>query len=83
MSQPRVTKIHVEYEDGSHDDVELLPGADFSLYDLRRKRPGVKKRDIGACCGDSVGAFLFFTASTTCRREFSEADTLDLMNSPK
>lgn len=78
MNHPRVTKIRVEYEDGSHDDVELLPGVDFPLYDLRRKT-ATKRGNIGACCGDSIGAFLFYTTSTTRRREFSEMDTLSLL----
>lgn len=78
MNEPRISKIHIEYEDGSFDEIGTLPGADFPLYDLRRKRPGTKKKNEGAITGYSMGAFLFMTATTTCRRQFSELDSFDL-----
>lgn len=80
MNEPKISKIHIEYEDGSFDDIEMLPFPDFPLYDLRRKRAGVKKKNHGAIGGLSIGAFLLFTVWESVRRQFSEGDTLNLMN---
>ena len=71
---PRVTRIHVEYEDGSFDNMELLPGDDLPLYDLRRKQGGSRKRNLGAHTGGAVAALLFLTASSSFRREYSAMD---------
>lgn len=78
MKEPRVGKIHIEYDDGSFDEIESLP-CEFPLFSLKRKKIGAKAKSFGAITGHSIGAFLFFTTSTTTRREFSEVDALNLM----
>lgn len=78
MNEPHVSKIHIEYDDGSLDEIESLP-CDFPLFSLKRKKTGAKAKSLGAITGHSIGAFLFFTTSTTTRRDFSEVDALNLM----
>ncbi len=78
MKEPHISKIHIEYDDGSFDDIESLP-CDFPLFDLRRKTIGAKAKSLGAITGHSIGAFLFFTTSTATRRQFSELDAYNLM----
>ena len=74
MSEPRVTRIHVEYEDGSFDDIESLPQDGTPFYDLRRKRPDSRKRGLGLHTGGAVAAILFMTAFYGQRREYSAFD---------
>jgi hypothetical protein len=70
LSQPMVTRIHLDYEDGSSDDIELLQPGDNPIYDLRRKRAG-SERALGAHTGGAIAAILFHTATTTERIEYS------------
>jgi len=74
MSEPRVTRIHVEYEDGSIDDIEHLPQDETAFYDLRRKRPDSRKRGLGLHTSGAIAAILFVTAFYGRRREYSVGD---------
>ncbi|MHB1082722.1 MAG: hypothetical protein ACYC67_25235 [Prosthecobacter sp.] len=74
MSEPQVKCIRVEYVDGSVDEIENLPGANMPLYNLRRKRGSADMDELGMHTGTEVAGWLFLTASTTLRREYSSVD---------
>lgn len=69
-SQPAVTRIHLDYEDGSSDEITLLQRGEMPLYDLRRKRPGAEMRSLGAHTHGAIAAILFHTVTTTERIEY-------------
>ena len=62
METPRVTRIHVEYEDGSSDEMELLPENDLPLYDLRSRGPVQRRVRQGVFTHYAVAALVFQTA---------------------
>jgi hypothetical protein len=69
-SEPPVTRIHIEYADGSSDDITLLQRGECPLFDLRRKRPETEMRSLGAHSAGAIAAILFRTAATTERTEY-------------
>lgn len=73
-SQPAVTGIHVDYEDGSSDEIRLLQGGGMPVYDLSRKSPGAEMRELGAHTHGAIAAILFHTVTTTQRIEYSLGD---------
>lgn len=73
-SQPSVTRIHLDYEDGSADEITLLQHGELPVYDLRRKRSGAEMRSLGAHTFGAIAAILFHTVTTTERIEYSLGD---------
>jgi hypothetical protein len=73
MKQPTVTRILVEYDDGSCDAIQLLQRGDFPLYGLTRKRPD-SETPRGAYTAPAIAALLFSTAFTTKWTEYSSRD---------
>jgi hypothetical protein len=73
-NQPTVSSIHLQYEDGSSDDIRLLQDGELPLYDLRRERPGAEMRSLGAHTYGAIAAILFHTVTTTERIEYSLGD---------
>ena len=73
MNSPAVTRIRVEYDDGSCDSIELLQRGDLPLYGLTRKRPD-SEPPRGAYTSAAIAALLFGTAFTTKRTEYSAQD---------
>jgi hypothetical protein len=74
MNSPAVTRILVEYDDGSCDRIELLQRGEFPLYGLTRKRPD-SETPRGAYTTAAIAALLFGTAFTTKWTEYSTRDT--------
>lgn len=68
--EPPVTRIYVEYADGSSDDMRLLQRGRCPLFDLQRKRPDTEMRSLGAHTAGAIAAILFRTAVTTERTEY-------------
>lgn len=60
-NHPAVTKIRIEYADGSHDEMELLDAAQ-GLYSWDRTRPTVKNTRGGLYTANRIAAQLFKTA---------------------
>ena len=60
-NHPAVSKIRIEYDDGSHDEMELLD-ATQGLYSWDRKRPTGKNARGGLYTGNRIAAQLFKTA---------------------
>jgi hypothetical protein len=75
-SQPTVTSIHLDYDDGSSDDIKLLQSGERPAYDLRRQRPGAEARSMGAHTAGAIASILFHTVTTTERIEYSLKDPL-------
>jgi hypothetical protein len=73
-SQPTVTRIRVDYDDGSSDDIGLLQGGELPVYDLRRAIPGIEMRSLGAHSHGAIAAILFHAVTTTQRIEYSLGD---------
>jgi hypothetical protein len=73
MSLPAVTRIRVEYDDGSCDSIELLQREGFPLYGLTRKRPD-SETPRGAYTGGAIAGLLFSTAFTAKWTEYSARD---------
>ena len=73
-SEPQVAQIRIEYEDGSFDDIKLVPNPGLPLYGLDRTRPGKPKRSLGAHSAGAIAALLFRTALTAHRTEYSYRD---------
>lgn len=74
MSEPRVTRIRVEYEDGSFDNIDHLPQDETAFYDLRRERPVSYEGRLGLHTGGAIASILFLTALHGRRREYSVTD---------
>jgi hypothetical protein len=69
----RVTRIHVEYDDGSRDTAELGQVSPIALYGLTRQRPdSVAPR--GAYTNGAIAALLFKTAITTFWTDYAAPD---------
>lgn len=60
-NHPAVTKIRIEYADGSHDKMELLD-ASQGLYSWDRKRPTGKNARGGLYTANRIAAQLLKTA---------------------
>jgi len=60
QNHPAVTKIQIDYEDGSHDVMELLD-AEQGLYNWDRKHPAGKKTRGGLYTANRIAAHLFKT----------------------
>jgi hypothetical protein len=58
---PSISKIRIEYADGSHDEMELLDAAQ-GLYSWDRKRPTGKNARGGLYTANRIAAQLFKTA---------------------
>ena len=74
-NEPSVTSIHLDYDDGSFDEIRLLEGGEGPTYGLQRKRPGEEVRSLGVHTHGPIAAILFHTATTTERIEYSLADS--------
>lgn len=74
MNEPRIARIRLEYEDGSSDDIGLLPNPGFPLYSLDRSQVREPVRHLGAHSVFAIAALLFRTAFTTRRTEYSSQD---------
>jgi hypothetical protein len=59
-NHPAVTKIRIEYADGSHDEMELMDAAQ-GLYSWDRKRPTGKNARGGLYTANRIAAQLFKT----------------------
>jgi len=70
-----ITRIHIEYADGSVDEIEALPehNTNIPLYGWRRTRPASEGRP-GAYSTPAIAAFLFQTALA---RQLTEYDLTD------
>jgi hypothetical protein len=69
VRQPSVTSIHVEYADGSCDDMRLLHRGVCPLFRLSRKRPDTEMRDLGPHTSGAIAIILFRTVLATERTE--------------
>ena len=68
QNHPAVSKIRIEYEDGSHDEMELLDAAQ-GLYNWDRKRPTGKNTRGGLYTAHRIAAQLFKTGLEGCLAE--------------
>jgi hypothetical protein len=59
--KPDISKIRIEYADGSHDEMELMD-ASQGLYSWDRKRPTGKNARGGLYTANRIAAQLFKTA---------------------
>jgi hypothetical protein len=59
-NNPAVTKIRIEYADGSHDEMELLD-SEQGLYNWDRKHPAGKNTQGGLYTANRIAAHLFKT----------------------
>lgn len=69
-NEPPVTRFHVEYADGSFDDITLLQSGECPMFTLRRKRPDTELRSLGAHSAAAIAGILFRTAAMTERTEY-------------
>jgi hypothetical protein len=68
--QQPVTFIHVEYADGSSDEIKLLQCGICPLFGLSRKRPDSEMFNLGAHTAGAIAIILFRTALATERTEY-------------
>jgi hypothetical protein len=69
MKQPPITFIHLEYADGSYDDIQLLQRGKCPLFNLKRKLPDGELCDLGAYTAGAIAGLLFQTTANTERAE--------------
>ncbi len=74
ITEPQVSRIRVDYEDGSFDVIENLPQDETAFYNLCRKRPLHGAFRLGIHTAGAIGAILFLTALHGKRRDYSLAD---------
>jgi hypothetical protein len=70
VRQSPIAFIHVEYADGSFDDIRLLHRGICPLFGISRKRPDGEVRDLGPHTSGAIAIILFRTALTTERTEY-------------
>jgi hypothetical protein len=75
MKQPPITFIHLEYADGSYDDIQLRQRGECPLFNLKRKRPDAELCDLGAYTAGAMAGLLFQTAANTERIECISDDS--------
>ena len=68
QNHPAVSKIRIEYEDGSHDEMELLDAVQ-GLYNWDRKRQTGKNTRGGLYTAHRIAAQLFKTSLEGCLAE--------------
>lgn len=73
MSSPAVSRISVEYVDGSCDTIDLLYGGELPLYSFTRRRSNFEPTG-GAYTTSAIAALLSRTAYTTKWTEYSAQD---------
>ena len=71
----QITRIRIEYADGSMDEIEALPDSntEIPLYGWTRTRPNFQ-RPAGAYTAHAIAALLFKTALS---RQLTEYDISD------
>ena len=74
MTEPRVTRIRIEYDDGSHDDVEQRPQDGIPFYDFHRSKTPRHEGADGLHTAGDIASILFLTALHGIRREYSITD---------
>jgi hypothetical protein len=65
MKQPPVTSIHVEYADGSVDDMKLIHRGVCPLFNWKRQRPSGETQASGAYTSGAIAIILLRTAALT------------------
>lgn len=73
-SLPQVSKISVEYSDGSSDTIKLLQDGDLTIYTLDRNRVGIQNCISGGYTNAEIAGILFISVMTTNYTEYSVAD---------
>ena len=73
MNASPVSRILVQYEDGSFDEIKPLQRGDAPLYSLRRQQPGAQASP-GAFTPAAIAALLFKTAMTSGWTAYSSKD---------
>lgn len=71
---PSVTRVRVEYDDGSCDIITPLQKSNLSLYGLARKTTESAEEPPKAYTASAIAALLFSTAFTVERKEYSPHD---------
>lgn len=74
LSLPQVSKISVEYSDGSSDTIKLLQDGDLTIYALDRNRVGIQNRISGGYTNAEIAGILFISVMTTNYTDYSVAD---------
>lgn len=65
MNQPPVTSVHVEYADGSVDDMRLIHRGVCPLFSWKRQRSNGEVQASGAYTTGAIAIILFRTAALT------------------
>lgn len=71
---PQVSKITVEYSDGSFDTMKLLQDGDLTLYGLDRISDNRPVFPAGAYTSGEIAGLLYVTATTTLFTEYNVLD---------
>ena len=69
-----VSSIHVEYSDGSYDDIELLQDGDDPQYGLDRTQSNAEQISLGLHSGGAIACLLFISVVSNCRTEYDSMD---------
>jgi len=73
-SSKSVSNIHVEYSDGSCDDIELIHNGKDPQYELNRTKSNAEHTSLGLHSGGAIAALLFITAISNKRTEYDFQD---------
>jgi hypothetical protein len=67
---PFITSIHVEYADGSADDMRLIQRGVCPLFDWKRHLPNGEEQKSGAYTSGAIAIILLRTAALTQRTDY-------------
>lgn len=76
MTSSSVSRIHIEYSDGSYDNIRLLQNGKYPIYDLNRQKENDAMTSLGAHSSGAIAALLFITAISNERTEYSPVDPM-------
>jgi len=74
MTDAKVTRVRVEYEDGSEDELRLIQEGELTIYGLERFDPEGASGGRAAYSGGGMAGLLYITLITGIRTEYSSRD---------
>lgn len=74
MATAKISRIRIDYSDGSYDSIKLIQDGDFPLYSLDRNKARMESVSLGAHTAGAIAALMFMTAITYQQTEYFSHD---------
>ena len=74
MATAKISRIRIDYSDGSYDSIKLIQEGDFPLYSLDRNKARMESVSLGAHTAGAIAALMFMTAISYQQTEYIAHD---------